>query len=195
MSQKLSKKARLRKRLYQEDPRCHKSWLNITSRTTNSMDDWKIEIKCYCGSKEWVSDKAWQFVHSGINDAPICHKCNHTLLGAIRDLPKRTYCYVQSPANYGIANCPQCDTPPQQYSEYHDRVWCEKCQIDYIPTHFGVFDGPIALEACELLGMSFDRIHIPTGNLERFVPSGETGWWPEVEADRQATPLNILPPL
>ena len=156
-------------------------------------DDWRIELLCPCGSREWVSDKTWELVHSGIDPQIPCTKCGESLLTVVKEVVKREYHYVQSPATYGVAECPQCKTAPEHYSEYDGRVWCEECQTDYIPKHFGVFSGPIALEACELLDICFDRCHIPTGNLERFVESNETGWWPETEADQCATPMNLLP--
>lgn len=76
-----------------------------------------------------------------------------------RGLEKRTWVYAGTPASYGIAGCP-CGNNDCQYSEYVDHLWCEKCKKDFVPEHWGLFDGPIALEACEILGISFDRIDL-----------------------------------
>lgn len=55
-----------------------------------------------------------------------------------------------------------------QWSEYEKHVWCEKCQKDFIPEHNGIFDGPIIIETCFLLGISFDRLNLETSKVERF---------------------------
>ncbi len=74
-------------------------------------------------------------------------------------LQKREWCYAGQPISYGIPGC-KCGNENCVYSEYKDRLWCEKCQIDFEPEYWGVFDGPLIFEMCQLLGMNFDRIDL-----------------------------------
>lgn len=80
---------------------------------------------------------------------------------------KRTWCYVQQPAVYEIAPC-ACGNHDTQWSEYKGHLWCAKCEIDFIPEHGGIFDGPIGIGVCGLLGISFDRINLLTQTIEPF---------------------------
>jgi len=82
-------------------------------------------------------------------------------------LEKRKWVYVQAPNVYGIAPC-SCGNTETQWSEYKDHLWCDKCQKDFIPEHGGVFDGPILVHTCGLLGMCFDRINLETNEIEKF---------------------------
>jgi len=83
-------------------------------------------------------------------------------------LEKRTWCYVQPPATYEIAPC-ACGNGDTQWSEFSGRLWCDKCQIDFVPQHNGIFDGPIPVATCGLLGISFDRLNLETSQVEPFV--------------------------
>ena len=84
-------------------------------------------------------------------------------------LQKRTWYYVGKPCqDYGIPPC-ACGNDNIVYSEYQDRLWCDKCQIDYEPEYWGIFDGPICVEVCELFGITFDRINLETNQYERAV--------------------------
>jgi len=40
-----------------------------------------------------------------------------------------------------------------------------KCQKDFIPSHGGIFDGPIPAHAAKLLGISFDKIDLETNKV------------------------------
>lgn len=82
-------------------------------------------------------------------------------------LEKRTHVYVQRPAEYEMAGC-ECGNNDPEWSEYKGHLWCNKCQKDFQPTHGGVFDGPIAVNVCAMLGLSFDRINLETKELEPF---------------------------
>jgi len=82
-------------------------------------------------------------------------------------LEKRTWVYVQRPAEYEIAGC-DCGNLDPDWSEYKGHLWCEKCQKDFKPSHNGIFDGPICVQATLHLGMSFDRFNLETKQIERF---------------------------
>lgn len=84
------------------------------------------------------------------------------------DLAKRTHCYIQSPRVYDIAGCPVDPDHATTWSEYEKYLWCFICEKDFIPAHYGIFDGPIPLGAARLLGISFDRINLATGQVEKF---------------------------
>ncbi len=80
---------------------------------------------------------------------------------------KRKWCYVQPPSAYEMAPC-ACGNHDTQWSEYAKHLWCPKCEIDFIPEHAGVFDGPIPMATSMMLGMSFDRINLETNEIEPF---------------------------
>lgn len=84
-------------------------------------------------------------------------------------LNKRRWCYVQSPAIYEMAGCPICGHPARAWSEYERHLWCDACKIDFIPEHAGVFDGPIPVATCAMLGIRFDRLNLETNEIEPFV--------------------------
>jgi hypothetical protein len=71
------------------------------------------------------------------------------------DLKKRTWHYVQNPAEYGI-QCDLCNGENIAWSEYEHCVWCFDCKKDTKGTE-GVFGGPIPIMTSAVLGMSFDR--------------------------------------
>lgn len=82
-------------------------------------------------------------------------------------LERRTWHYVQSPSVYCIAPC-ACGNDDTQWSEFKDRLWCAKCEIDFVPEHYGIFDGPIPVATSALLGISFDRVNLETSEIEPF---------------------------
>ena len=82
-------------------------------------------------------------------------------------LKKRTWVYIMAPSSYDIAPC-GCGNQETQWSEYEGYLWCDKCQKDFVPEHNGVFDGPIPAGAAKMLGMTFDRMEIATGNIKHF---------------------------
>ena len=85
------------------------------------------------------------------------------LLQAVR----RTWVYVQRPAVYELAPC-SCGNGDCDWSEYRHRLWCQKCRKDFVPEHNGIFDGPIPVKACALMGIYFDRYILATGKVEEF---------------------------
>ena len=85
------------------------------------------------------------------------------------ELEKRTWYYVGKPCHdYDIAPC-KCGNQDVVYSEYVDRLWCAKCEIDFEPEHWGVFSGAIPWEAAAIIGYTFDRINLETDKYERCV--------------------------
>jgi hypothetical protein len=71
------------------------------------------------------------------------------------DLIKRTWHYVQNPKEYEIF-CDKCNGNDIEWSEYEGHIWCYSCKTDTKGTG-GIFDGPIPMGACKVLGISFDR--------------------------------------
>jgi hypothetical protein len=84
------------------------------------------------------------------------------------ELIKRTWCYAQKPSVYDIAKC-KCGHAEPEWSEFEKHLWCPTCQLDFIPSHNGVFGGPILVETCEMLGIFFHRINLQTDQLELFM--------------------------
>lgn len=83
------------------------------------------------------------------------------------ELEKRKWCYVQQPASFDMAPC-ACGNAATEWSEFAKHLWCSKCQIDFVPEHAGIFDGPIPMTVARMLGMSFDRFNIETQQVEVF---------------------------
>ncbi len=76
-------------------------------------------------------------------------------------LRKTTYC--QKPAIYEIC-CDLCRGVDITWSEYEGLIWCFACEEDTKGTG-GIFDGPIPIELCTMMGISFDKIRISDGKL------------------------------
>lgn len=81
------------------------------------------------------------------------------------ELAKRQWVYVMRPCDYGIPGC-RCGNDDCPYSEFVDRLWCERCQKDFEPAHWGIFDGPIMWNISQMLGYCFDRIDLTRGVLQ-----------------------------
>jgi hypothetical protein len=79
------------------------------------------------------------------------------------ELVKRTACYIQNPTVYGIS-CDICGGSNITWSEYEHMIWCFDCQKDTRGSG-GIFDGPISAELSKMLGISFDKIEIPSGDI------------------------------
>ena len=77
-------------------------------------------------------------------------------------LQKRKFVYCMEPNAYDIAPCSKCGGRNITWSEFKDYLWCFDCSIDFIPEHYGIFDGPIPIHLCEMMGTKFDRIEIAT---------------------------------
>lgn len=79
---------------------------------------------------------------------------------------KRTWAYVQNPAHFELPPCSCGCLQELVWSEYQGQVWCPVCAKDFVPTHSGVFDGPIPRQTAALLGMDFRRYDVATGALQ-----------------------------
>ena len=75
---------------------------------------------------------------------------------SIKRRVRRKWHYIQRPAAFCIGPC-KCGNSDLQWSEWQKHVWCDKCKLDFIPTHNGVFDGPIPLNLANMMGIRFDR--------------------------------------
>jgi hypothetical protein len=84
------------------------------------------------------------------------------------ELTKREWCYVQPPNTYCMSGCTVCGNTDVQWSEYAKHNWCPKCEIDFLPEHIGIFDGPIPIATSAMLGIFFDRINLKTNEVEPF---------------------------
>jgi hypothetical protein len=78
---------------------------------------------------------------------------------------KRKAVYVQRPRDYEMSSCPQCGNEDPDWSEYQKHLWCEHCQIDFIPKCAGIFDGPIPVEGAKLMGIDLRMIDLETGKI------------------------------
>jgi hypothetical protein len=87
--------------------------------------------------------------------------------GPLPQIEMRDWVYVQRPREFDMAPC-VCGNADPDWSEFAKHLWCQKCQKDFIPEHYGVLDGPVLLKACELLGIRFDRMILATGEIEVF---------------------------
>lgn len=99
------------------------------------------------------------------------------------ELKRREYVYCQPPKDYGISGCPQCRHDDCQWSEFVHRCWCPICRIDFEPRYKGIFDGPIGVQLCELIGIRFDAFHIETQTVVPF----ECPTWPKPEFFKPVT--------
>ena len=70
-------------------------------------------------------------------------------------MKKRTSHYIQEPPTYCI-ECDKCDGTNITWSEFDRKIWCYDCKIDTKGT-MGIFDGPIPVEACKVMGICFDK--------------------------------------
>lgn len=82
------------------------------------------------------------------------------------ELKKRKDCFIQKPQVYGIT-CDICGGTNLHWSEWEYLIWCYDCEKDTKGTG-GIFDGPIPLAICELMGISFDTLNIETGEIFPF---------------------------
>ena len=100
---------------------------------------------------------------------------------------KRTWVWIMKPQKYEIA-CDICGGSNIEWSEFEHMIWCYECQKD-TPGNGGIFDGPIPLGACALLGLSFDRVDLQTGKrLYLHATRGEITW-DETPANNGMNPI------
>ena len=97
---------------------------------------------------------------------------------------KREWVYLMAPKDYEMAGC-DCGNLDVQWSEWQGMLWCDRCQKDFVPADSGLFDGPIGVNLCALMGITFDRLNLATHAVERF--DLETGKYvPAVEVQTPA---------
>lgn len=78
---------------------------------------------------------------------------------------QREWCYIQAPHVFELPGC-SCGNENIQWSEYQGHLWCDKCQLDFMPEHNGIFDNPIGIGMAKMLGITFTRINLKTDLLE-----------------------------
>lgn len=134
----------------------------------------KLICKIFGHDVKWID-----FLDRGIASPWDCLRCGEHNPGIIWPKPppmpsikhhefkKRAWCYVQQPSRYDVAPC-DCGNHETQWSEWKDHLWCDKCQKDFIPEHYGIFDGPIPAGVAQMLGISFDRINLETMEIIKF---------------------------
>ncbi len=102
---------------------------------------------------------------------------------------KRTWCYLQPPKAFDVAPC-ACGNHDTQWSEFAGHLWCDACQIDFVPVHNGVFDGPIPAQTAHALGLRFDRLDLVTQRVQRWDPA--TGQYTEEAAAEPDAEVIVL---
>lgn len=80
-------------------------------------------------------------------------------------MQKRKWVYVQRPKEYEIAGCP-CGNSDPDWSEFAGHLWCATCRKDFVPTDNGIFDGPVPVNACALMGIDLRRFNLETQQIE-----------------------------
>ena len=83
------------------------------------------------------------------------------------ELRRRDFVYVLPPKEYGIPVCHKCGGEVV-WSSYVGRVWCNHCAEDILPENGGLFDGPIGVELCEMMGIVFHAIDLRCMALVKF---------------------------
>ena len=91
---------------------------------------------------------------------------------------KRETCLCQKPIVYEV-KCDKCDGRNTTWSEYEHMIWCFDCEID-TPGTGGIFDGPIPIHTCEMIGISFDKIRLADGKILKMKEGRERLTWEEV---------------
>lgn len=86
--------------------------------------------------------------------------------------PRRTWHYLLGPNEFQTSGCTCCAGHNITWSEFKDRLWCFDCELDFEPEHWGVLDGPIIMEVCALMGITFERVNMELNRLERPVLFG-----------------------
>ena len=82
---------------------------------------------------------------------------------------KRSTVYIMRPEEYSMSGC-ECGNTDPDWSEFEKHLWCKFCAKDFIPAHGGLFNGPIPIEVCRLMGTRFDQVDLVTGEILDFDP-------------------------
>lgn len=89
------------------------------------------------------------------------------VFGSTQKLERREWVYIQRPKVYEISGCPNCGNDDPDWSEFAKHLWCQRCEIDFVPEQIGIFDGPIPMNMSHLIGLCFSRYIIATGEVEK----------------------------
>ena|SRR5688572_785940 len=88
------------------------------------------------------------------------------------ELPRRDWIYASTPAEFCIPPCSKCGTE-LQWSTFKGRCWCSGCAQDVVPEHFGVIDGPVPVNAVQMIGIDLGAIDM---RVCVYVPFNEPTW-------------------
>lgn len=100
-------------------------------------------------------------------------------------LKKREWFYAQSPATYEMAGC-ECGNNDCEWSEFEKHLWCAKCEKDFTPKHSGLFDGPVGINLCEMVGIFFHQINTKSGKLRLWIAGkGEKARYKTVNLNKE----------
>ena len=94
-------------------------------------------------------------------------------------MKKRKWCYIMQPTAYEIV-CDICGGSDITWSEFETRIWCYDCEKD-TPGTGGIFSGPIPINLCALMGISFDRIDIKTQEIIKMKEVGDRLVWRKIK--------------
>ena len=136
--------------------------------------------------------KGWNLSGFGDTDMEAIMELCHAIIGACKveldnyysGLPapgeeeimkKREWVYAMEPRAYEMT-CDLCGGADIAWSEFEGMLWCYACEKD-TPGTPGIFDGPIPLRTCGLLGISFDRINLATGERLKMAINGDHLEW------------------
>lgn len=79
----------------------------------------------------------------------------------------RTWHYAHHPVMFEVS-CSKCEeTSNITWSEYVGHIWCYICNED-IKIENSILNGPIPMGVAQSFGISFDRIIMATGELDKF---------------------------
>jgi hypothetical protein len=92
-------------------------------------------------------------------------------------MKKREWIYCQKPQEYDI-ECDICGGTNIEWSEYEHKIWCYDCKKDTDGTG-GIFDGPIPMGLCEMMGISFDKIRLSDGAYLKMIEKDGSVEWVE----------------
>jgi len=115
----------------------------------------EIKVALFRGTPGIILSKIFKVHPATISDIKKNKTWKHISINVNAALKKRVWHYVQNPGQYEIS-CDKCGSKEIQWSEYEKCIWCPKCLIDTKGT-MGIFDGPIPVGACEVMGISLDR--------------------------------------
>jgi hypothetical protein len=94
-------------------------------------------------------------------------------MGLALEKRRRSWVYVSSPRDMEFGPCSRCGGNNIEWSVYYPFVWCWDCFDDVRPEHYGVIDGPVGVEICKLIGISFDAFDLLTHSV---IPFGSPLW-------------------